>query len=233
MFQYVKIFADGANKESMLTHYENPLIQGFTTNPSILRKHGVANYEEFAKDILSVIKNKPISFEVIADEFDEMKRQALKIASWGSNVWVKIPITNTKGESSEMLIKDLNWLGVKLNVTAIIVYEQVENVFKWLPYKRGVYISVFAGRIADTGADYLSIMKECVNLLSDSEVKLIWASPRELYNLIQADLIGCDIITVTDDILKKIPLMGKDLKQYSLETVQLFYADALKSGYLL
>lgn len=233
MFQNVKIYADGANKESMLAHYKNPLIKGFTTNPSILRKSGVENYEEFAKDILSVIKDKPISFEVIADEFDEMKRQALKIASWGNNVWVKIPITNTRGESSEMLIKDLNWLGIKINVTAITTYEQAEQVFNWLPYKRGVYISVFAGRIADTGVDYLSEMIDCVNITADSEVELIWASPRELYNVVQADLIGCDIITVTDDILKKLPLIGKDLREYSLETVKLFYSDAKKSGYIL
>jgi transaldolase len=226
----VKIFADGADKATILELNKDTMIKGFTTNPSLLRKSGVTDYKSFALDILKEV-TKPISFEVISDDFTEMKRQALEIASWGSNVYVKIPITNTKGDYSEGLIEDLNWSGVKINITAITLLKQVEFILKKLPYKRGVYISIFAGRIADTGVNPLPVIQEVVKMVQNTEISIIWASPREVYNVVQADEAGCHIITCTSEILKKLPLLGKDLTEYSRETVQMFYDDAKKVGY--
>jgi len=230
----VKLFADGAERNGMIEMYHNPLISGFTTNPTLMRKAGIIYYKEFALDILSVIKDKPISFEVFSDEFEEMERQARLIASWGENVYVKIPITNTKMQSSYDLVSTLSSDGIKINVTAVLTLEQVKNILPALQKSPGAYVSVFAGRIADSGIDPLPIMMECVRLLKEfSQIELIWASPRELYNLIQADKIGCHIITATNDILKKFHLIGKDLTEYSLDTVKMFYNDALCAGYKL
>jgi transaldolase len=230
----IKIFADGADRASILEMYSNPLIKGFTTNPTLMRKAGITDYRTFASDILAIIKDRPISFEVFADEFDEMEVQALEIGSWGQNVFVKIPVTNTRGESSAQLLTRLSKLGVKVNVTALTTLDQVEEVSKCLRHGPPSYISVFAGRIADTGRDPVPIMAEAVNLLRGlPNVELIWASPRELLNLFQADSIGCHVITATNDILKKLALIGKDLKEYSLETVKMFYDDAQHAGYKL
>ncbi len=230
----VKLFADGAEKAGMLEMYQNPLISGFTTNPTLMKIAGVSDYEAFAKDILTQIPDKPISFEVFSDEFDEMERQALDITSWGENVYVKIPITNTKGESSVPLVATLSENGVKVNVTAMFTVEQVQSVIPGLSKGPGSYVSVFAGRIADAGLDPLPIMREVLGLIKDYPgIELIWASPRELYNVVQADEIGCDIITATNSILKKLPSLGKDLNQFSLETVQMFYDDASEAGYTL
>ena len=230
----VKLFADGAEKAGMLEMYHNPLISGFTTNPTLMKIAGVSDYEAFAKDILTHIPDKPISFEVFSDEFDEMERQALDIASWGENVYVKIPITNTKGESSVPLVATLSENGVKVNVTAMFTVEQVQSAIPGLSKGPGSYVSVFAGRIADAGLDPLPIMREVLGLIKDYPgIELIWASPRELYNVVQADEIGCDIITATNSILKKLSSLGKDLNQFSLETVQMFYDDASEAGYTL
>jgi transaldolase len=218
----------------MLEMYQNPLISGFTTNPTLMKIAGVSDYEAFAKDILTQIPDKPISFEVFSDEFDEMERQALDITSWGENVYVKIPITNTKGESSVPLVATLSGNGVKVNVTAMFTVEQVQSVIPGLSKGPGSYVSVFAGRIADAGLDPLPIMREVLGLIKDYPgIELIWASPRELYNVVQADEIGCDIITATNSILKKLSSLGKDLNQFSLETVQMFYDDASEAGYTL
>ena len=228
----VKLFADGADKGGMLEMYANPLISGFTTNPTLMKMAGVSDYESFAKDILTHITDKPISFEVFSDEFDEMKRQALEIASWADNIYVKIPITNTKAESSVDLIAALSEQNVKINVTAMMTVEQVQSVLQALVNGPGSYVSVFAGRIADAGLDPLPVMSEVVEILKDySNIELIWASPRELYNVIQANDIGCHIITATNNILKKLPTLGKDLDQFSLETVKMFYDDASEAGY--
>ncbi len=230
----VKLFADGAEKAGMLEMYQNPLISGFTTNPTLMKKAGVSDYKAFAKDILSHIPDKPISFEVFSDEFDEMERQALDIASWGENIYVKIPITNTKGESCVPLITTLSEKEVKVNVTAMFTVQQVQSVIPGLSKGPGSYVSVFAGRIADAGLDPLPIMREVLGLIKDyPDIELIWASPRELYNVVQANDIGCDIITATNSILKKLPSLGKDLNQFSLETVQMFYDDASEAGYTL
>lgn len=229
-----KIFADGADKAGMLEMYRNPLIKGFTTNPTLMRKAGISNYESFALDILSVIKNRPISFEVFSDDFKEMYAQALKIASWGDNVYVKIPVTNTLGEPAYDLIHTLAKAGVKQNVTAIMTLDQVLNVTAALKKGPSAYVSVFAGRIADTGRDPIGIMAESVEILRPhSQLELIWASPRELLNIFQCDDIGCHIITVTNDILKKLNTVGKDLKEFSLETVKMFRDDAVKAGFTL
>lgn len=230
----VKLFADGAEKSGMIEMYNNPLVSGFTTNPTLMRKVGIDDYKSFSLDILSLIKDKPISLEVFSDDFDEMERQAHEIASWGKNVYVKIPITNTKSKSSIPLIKKLSDAKIKVNVTAVMTIRQVENTLPALINSHGSYISVFAGRIADTGIDPVPIMEEVLQLLSNSEnVELIWASPRELYNVVQADSIGCHIITATNDILKKLPTLGKDLTQFSLDTVKMFYNDAQASGFHL
>ena len=228
----VKIFADGADKDTILELYKNPLIKGFTTNPTLMRKAGIKNYEAFAKDILTAVPDRPFSLEVFADEFEEMNRQARLIASWGSNVYVKIPITNTKGHDSYYLIRDLSRDGIKVNVTAITTEYQAEQAREALRGGALAYISVFAGRIADTGVDPAPIMRRTVACLPHN-IQLIWASPRELLNVFQADEIGCHIITATNDILKKLSLVGKDLTEYSLETVQMFYNDAQASEFTL
>ncbi len=228
----VKLFADGADIKGMLEMYAISYISGFTTNPTLMKKAGIINYSEFAKEILTVINDKPISFEVFSDDFREMEKQAMEIASWGENVNVKIPITNTKGESSSELISKLSSKGVKLNVTAMFTIEQVKSVAADLSKGPGGYVSVFAGRIADAGIDPLPIMKNIVDfLLPYDNVELIWASPRELFNVVQANEIGCHIITATNDILKKLHLLGKELTEYSLETVKMFYDDAYSAGY--
>ena len=230
----VKIFADGAEKTGMLEMYNNPLISGFTTNPTLMRKAGVKNYKEFALEILAHIKDKPISFEVFSDEFDEMKDQALEISSWGKNVYIKIPITNTRADSSYELVESLSEQGVKINVTAMFTVEQVKAVLPALKNSPGSYISVFAGRIADAGIDPVPIMQESLSLLAEyPKTELIWASPRELYNVVQANEIGCHIITATNDILKKLPSLGKDLTEFSLDTVKMFYNDAKSVGYTI
>lgn len=228
----VKIFADGADKNGMLEMYAKPYIKGLTTNPTLMKKAGITNYEAFAKDILSVINDKPISFEVFSDDIDEMKRQALKIASWGNNVYVKIPVTNTKKVPTYGLTNELAKEGVKLNITALMTLEQVENVVVNLQQDVESYVSVFAGRVADTGVDPVPLMKEAVAILKQNKsAELIWASPRELLNIFQADEIGCQVITVTNDILKKLSLVGYDLTEYSLDTVKMFYNDATQAGF--
>lgn len=230
----VKLFADGADKSSMLEMYADPRIVGFTTNPTLMRKSGVADYVAFAKDILQLIPDRPISFEVFADKFEEMEHQALEIASWGPNVMVKIPVTNTIGEPSDHVIKRLAIAGVKMNVTALLTLKQVSRVAAILGGGPPAKISVFAGRIADTGRDPVPVMSAAVELLRPhGNLELIWASPRELLNIFQADAIGCHIITATTDILKKLSLIGKNLEEFSLETVRMFYDDAQKAGYRL
>ena len=208
------------------------MIQGLTTNPTLMKKAGISDYESFCKDILQKVDTKPISFEVFSDDLNEMEVQARKISTWGPNVYVKIPITNTKREFTYKLIKSLSSEGVKLNITAIMTIEQVKGVLDSL--ERGIesYISVFAGRIADTGVDPMPVMQDSLSLMSEyPKSELIWASPRELFNVIQADKIGCHIITATTDILKKLALLDYDLNEYSLDTVKMFYSDALEAGY--
>ena len=228
----VKIFADGADKAGMLEMASKSFVKGLTTNPTLMKKAGIVDYKAFALEILSEIKEKPISFEVFSDDFDEMEKQALEIASWGDNVYVKLPITNTKGEPIYNLISKLANKKVKLNVTAIMTLEQVKNVVSNLNPSVPSYVSVFAGRIADTGRDPLPLMIDCVNALKANPLaELIWASPRELFNIFQADQIGCQVITVTNDVLKKLDLVGKDLNDYSLDTVKMFYNDAKSAGF--
>lgn len=230
----VKIFADGADKNSMLEMQQDPFIKGFTTNPTLMKKAGITNYEAFARDILTHIQHEPISFEVFSDDFDEMYQQALQIASWGNNVYVKIPVTNTQGKSAAPLIQKLARAGVKQNVTALMTLDQVKEVADALAEGPAANISVFAGRIADTGRDPLPIMIESVRIMKPhAQLELIWASPRELLNIFQADEIGCHIITVTNDILKKLYLVNKDLNEFSLETVKMFYEDATNAGFKL
>lgn len=228
----VKLFADGADLDSMREMYANPLIQGFTTNPSLMRKAGIQNYGEFAKEVIALIPDKQISFEVFSDDFDGMEKQALEISNWGKNINVKIPVTNTNKKFSGPLIKKLSQAGVSLNITAIMTLEQVEKVVDCLSFETPAFISVFAGRIADTGVDPVPIMRKAVEIMKvKPKSELIWASPRELLNIFQADAIGCHIITATNDILKKINLIGKDLDEYSVETVEMFYKDALAANY--
>jgi transaldolase len=224
----VKIFADGADKEGILKLNANPLIKGMTTNPTLMRKAGIQDYEAFARDILQNVTSKPISFEVFSDEFHEMRRQALKIAGWQKNVYVKIPITNTHGESSVPLIRDLTKEGVQLNITAILTVEQVCRVVEALDPKVPSVVSVFAGRIADTGRDPMPIMRESLSIVRQQpKAELLWASVREVLNLLQAEDCGCHIVTVTHDVLNKAMRMwGMDLKALSLDTVKMFHADA-------
>jgi transaldolase len=227
-----KIFADGADRETILKRNADEMISGFTTNPTLMRKSGISDYKAFALDILKEVNRKPISFEVFSDEFDEMEKQAIEIASWAHNVYVKVPITNTRKESAVPLIERLSKQGVKVNVTAIMTIDQVKSVVPALTPGPAGCVSVFAGRIADAGVDPLPVMKHAMELLHDyPTLELIWASPRELFNIVQADQIGCHIITVTDDILKKIPTIGKDLTEFSLETVKMFYNDAHSAGF--
>ncbi len=231
----LKIFADGAALAPMLELYKDPRISGFTTNPTLMRKVGITDYRAFAHEVLAAIKDKPISFEVFADEFSDMKRQALEIKTWGANVYVKIPITNTKAESAAPLIRELSSSGVKLNVTALCTLEQVRETAAALKGGAPSVVSVFAGRVADTGRDPIPLMKEALTICraASREIELLWASPRELLNIVQAAAIGCDIITVTNDVLAKLPTIGKDLGQFSLETVQMFYRDAQAAGFKL
>lgn len=230
----IKIFADGADKPGMLEMYAMPYVKGFTTNPTLMRKAGIADYRAFAKEILQAIPDRPISFEVFSDEFVEMERQALEIAGWGMHVFVKIPVTNTRREPSHDLIRRLSRAGVKLNVTALMTLDQVREIGECLAGGPASYVSVFAGRVADTGRDPVPHMAAAVKLLgSYPNIELIWASPRELLNIFQADSIGCPIITVTNDVLKKLDLVGRDLNDYSLDTVKLFHNDARLAGYQL
>lgn len=228
----IKLYADGADLNGMIEEYKKGIVSGFTTNPTLMKKAGVKSYETFAKDALKAIPDLPISFEVFSDEFAEMEREARIIAEWGENVYIKIPVTNTKGVSSTQLIRTLSDDGLKLNVTAILTLEQVKAVQRALSPKTPAIVSVFAGRIADTGRDPMPIMRESVNLLrQNSKAELLWASTRELLNLIQAESCGCHIITITNDILKKVNMVGKDLTELSLDTVNMFYEDAQSAGY--
>lgn len=228
----VKIFADGADKAGMLEMYAKPFIQGLTTNPTLMHKAGIRDYQGFAKEILAEIKDKPLSFEVFSDDFVEMERQAFEIASWGENVYIKIPVTNTKRETCYALIKKLTADRVKVNVTAIMTLAQVRDVVASLNPKVPSYVSIFAGRIADTGRDPIPLMMAALELLKiNPAAELIWASPRELLNIVQASQMGCHIITVTHDILKKLTLLQYDLDEYSLDTVKMFYADAVAAGF--
>ncbi len=229
----IKIFADGADLATMLELSANPLIKGFTTNPTMMRAAGVTDYEAFAQAVLEKIRDRPISFEVFSDESDEMERQARTIASWGSNVYVKIPVSNTKGESTQKLVQRLAGEGIKLNVTALMTLPQVARVREALT-GAPAYISVFAGRIADTGVDPVPIVSKAVAMLADRpNIELIWASPRELLNIFHADAAGCHIITATPDLLRKLPLVGKSLDEFSLDTVKMFYRDAAAAGLTL
>lgn len=230
----IKLFADGADLEGMLKMNDEPYIKGLTTNPTLMRKAGVTNYKAFAVEVLSHITVKPISFEVFSDDLEEMKFQALEIASWGENVYVKIPITNTLGVTTAPLIQYLVSQGVKINVTALMTSEQVNTVKEVLDSAIPSYVSVFAGRIADTGRNPEPIMKEAIDILQNLQnTELIWASPRELLNIFQADKIGCHIITATHDILQKLELVGRSLEAYSLETVQMFRRDSVASQFNL
>ncbi len=230
----VKIFADGADKAGMLEMYAKPYIKGLTTNPTLMRKAGITDYRAFAKEILQAIPDRSISFEVFSDEFPEMERQAMEIAGWGDNVYVKIPVTNTKRHPSYELVRKLTKSGVKVNVTALMTLEQVRDVVAVLDSTTPSYVSVFAGRIADTGRDPVPLMAAAVEMLKiKPKAELIWASPRELLNIFQADTIGCHIITVTNDTLKKLNLVGYDLSDYSLDTVKMFYEDAKGAGFVL
>ncbi|MBV9760546.1 MAG: transaldolase [Acidobacteriaceae bacterium] len=230
----MKLFADGADRATILDLCRKPYIKGFTTNPTLMRKAGVADYESFAKDILTLVQGRPISFEVFADEFEEMERQARKIATWGSDVFVKIPVTNTRRECSTELIAKLAASNIQLNVTAILTLDQVREVSAALEGEAKACVSVFAGRVADTGCDPVPLMQEAMDIVRKyPNIELIWASPRELLNIFQADAIGCHIITVTNDILQKLTLVDKDLHDYSLDTVKMFHQDALRSGFCL
>lgn len=230
----IKLFADGADLDGMIKMAADNQISGLTTNPTLMRKAGIRNYTEFAKEVLQHVKTKPISFEVFSDELHEMVIQAEKIASWGANVFVKIPITNTKGVSTNQVIKYLAHNGVKVNVTALMTPLQVLEVAEVLNPGIHSYISVFAGRIADTGRSPIPTMKESMNILSNySNSELIWASPREVLNVIEANEIGCDVITATNDIIAKLELLDKDLQEFSLDTVKMFYEDGQHAGYVL
>jgi len=228
----VKIFADGADLPGIIKLYANPLIKGFTTNPTLMRKAGVKDYAAFARDVLLAVPDRPVSFEVFADEFGEMERQAREIASWGRNVNVKIPVTTTKGAFCGPLIERLSSVGIVVNVTAVMTLEQVGAIVECLAPPTPAIVSVFAGRIADTGRDPVPLMAEAVRILKARPMaELIWASPRELLNVFQADDIGCHIITVTHDVLGKLSLVGRDLHAYSLETVEMFRRDAQAAGF--
>lgn len=230
----IKIFADGADKSGMLEMYAKPHIKGLTTNPTLMRKAGITDYRAFCKDILTHIKDKPLSFEVFSDDFAEMERQAIEIASWGENVYVKIPVTNTKRETCFHLVEKLSHQRVKVNVTAITTLAQVRNVVAVLSPSVPSYVSVFAGRIADTGRDPIPMMSAAVEILKVAPAaELIWASPRELLNIFQANEIGCQVITVTNEILRKLDLVGHDLDEYSLDTVKMFYSDAINAKFAL
>jgi transaldolase len=230
----IAIFADGADKEAMLKNYKEGFIKGFTTNPTLMAKAGIADYQQFAESVLAVIRDRPISFEVFSDDFQEMEKQAALIGSWGPNVNVKIPITNTKKESSFPLIRRLLDKGLKLNVTAVLTQEQIDGLRAILKPQDDVILSIFAGRIADTGVDPMPMMAKAVkDYASLKGTKVLWASPREVLNIYQAEACGCHIITATNDLLAKLNLFAKDLSDYSLDTVKMFYNDAQKAGFRL
>jgi transaldolase len=231
----VKIFADGANLEGMIETYKNQrFVKGFTTNPTLMRKAGISDYESFARQVVAAIPDRPISFEVFSDDFSEMERQANRIASWGDNVYVKIPVSNTSGVSAAPLVQRLAKAGVKQNVTALMTLEQVHTIAHALAGGPSAYISVFAGRIADSGRDPLPIMRAALAIMeSEPQLELIWASPREALNIVQAHDIGCHIITVTNDLIAKTALFGKDLREFSVDTVKMFRNDALAAGFAL
>jgi len=234
LVKHVKIFADGANMDGILTLYKNPLIKGFTTNPTLMRKAGIAEYETFARRLVAAVPDRPISFEVFADNFEEMIAQGRVIASWGSNVNVKIPVTTTKGVFTGPVVGTLASAGVIVNVTAIMTEQQVERVAECLAPNVPAIVSVFAGRVADTGRDPVPVMRACLKVLANRpKAELLWASPRELLNIFQADEIGCHIITVSHDVLAKLSLVGKDLDDYSLETVKMFHRDATAAGFAI
>jgi transaldolase len=230
----VKIFADGADKAGILEMYRKPYIKGFTTNPTLMCRAGIRDYRAFAKDIISAVPDRPFSFEVFADDFSEMERQAMEISGWGSNVYVKIPVSNTRGESACGLVRTLASRKLKLNVTALMTLDQVRRMCESLQGSPSSFVSVFAGRIADTGVEPGPIMAKAVEILRPNpQLELIWASPRELLNIFQAEEIGCHIITVTNDVLKKLEMVGKHLAEYSLDTVKMFYNDGRKAGFKL
>jgi len=228
----IKLFCDGADFDSILAMYKVPYIKGFTTNPTLMRKAGITDYETFGRKVLAAVPDRPVSLEVFADDLENMEIQAGKIATWGSNVNIKIPVTNTKGEFTGPLLKTLSKKGVVLNITALMTVDQVAQVAECLDPNTPSIISVFAGRIADTGVDPVPIMSECLAALKDHpKAELLWASPRELLNVFQADEIGCHIITATPDVLAKLKLVGKDLTEYSLDTVKMFFSDASAAGF--
>jgi transaldolase len=228
----IKLFADGADLGGMLEMYEKPYIKGLTTNPTLMKKAGITDYKKFALEVLGTVKIKPISFEVFSDDTEEMIRQGLEIASWGENVYVKIPITNTLGLTTSTVVKELTSRGCKVNITAITFTNQVKEIIEFINPSVHSYLSIFAGRIADTGRDPVEIVRESISTIRGrSNLEIIWASPRELYNIFQAEEIGCHIITATSEILNKLNLVGKDLAEYSLDTVKMFANDAVLSGY--
>lgn len=230
----VKIFADGADLPGIAALASNPIIKGFTTNPTLMRKAGVEDYRGFAVQLLQMVPDRPVSLEVFSDDFDEMERQAREIASWGPNVYVKIPITNTRADFAGPLIKHLSADGVRVNVTAVMTPAQVCRVIECLSPTTSAFVSVFAGRIADSGLDPVPVMLEVLQILKPfANVELIWASPREILNVIQADDVGCHVITVSHDLLAKLPVLGRDLEAFSLDTVRMFYEDAKKAGYTI
>ena len=230
----IDIFADGADIKSILELNKNPLIKGFTTNPTLMRKAGISNYKQFANEILNLITDKPISFEVFADDINEMKIQAYEIASWGKNINIKIPITNTKGQSTASLVSTLTKNNIICNVTAIFTINQIQEIIDQIDETSHIILSVFAGRIADTGIDPIPVMKECVKLTKHiRNCKILWASPREFLNIMHAEEAGCHIITLAPDLLSKIKNYNKNLSQFSLETVNMFYSDAKEAGYKL
>jgi transaldolase len=230
----VKVFADGASIEGIRSLVENPVIAGLTTNPTLMRKVGIEDYEAFAREVLEIVSDKPVSFEVFSDEPGEMLRQARKITSWGDNVYVKIPVTDTSGNFMGDVVRELASEGNKVNVTGMLTLEQVERAAEALGSDAPAYASVFAGRIADAGVEPVPIMTRALELIaSRPNIELLWASPREILNIVQADAIGCHVITVTHDLLKKLPLIGKDLDEFSLETVRMFHSDAREAGYTL
>lgn len=227
----IKLFADGADIGEMYELYNKKIVSGYTTNPSLMRKAGVKDYKKFAKEVLELIPDMPISFEVFSDDIHEMEKEARQISSWGKNIYVKIPITNTSGMSTSSLIKNLSSDGIKVNITAILTPTQVDDIIDYLDKQTPSIVSVFAGRIADTGMDPVPIMTYISKIVRNHNIELLWASTREVLNIIQAQNCGCHIITVTPDILKKLPMLGKDLTELSLETVQMFYNDAKSAGY--
>ena len=230
----IHIYADGADKALMLKRYHEGFVKGFTTNPTLMAKAGIRDYSKFAKELLKEIKNVPISFEVFSDEFPEMKRQAQLIAAWGQNVNVKIPITNTLGQSSIQLIRDLLDCSIKLNVTAIFTEEQLEELSNTIEIDDDIILSIFAGRIADTGVEPVPLMTDAVKLFKERPLtKILWASPREVLNIYQAERCGCHIITATDDLIRKLEFRGKDLSAFSIDTVKMFYDDAKRAGFEL